>query len=39
MVLRRNLEQALKDLETRIKELEQNNEGLRLQFKNLEEKP
>ncbi|CAG8607276.1 2790_t:CDS:2 [Funneliformis mosseae] len=38
MVLRNNFEKTLRDLETRIKELEQSNEGLRSQFKYFEEK-
>ncbi|CAG8707058.1 11574_t:CDS:1, partial [Funneliformis mosseae] len=38
MVLKNNLEKNLKDLETRIKELEQSNEEFRSQFKYLEEK-
>ncbi|CAI2189041.1 7498_t:CDS:1, partial [Funneliformis geosporum] len=38
MVLKKNLEKYLNDLEMRIKELEQNNEALRSQFNNLEEK-
>ncbi|CAI2164880.1 340_t:CDS:2 [Funneliformis geosporum] len=38
MVLKKNLEKSLNDLEMRIKELEQSNEALRSQFKNLEEK-
>ncbi|CAI2166412.1 11146_t:CDS:2 [Funneliformis geosporum] len=38
MVIKNNIEKTLKDLETRIMDLEKNNEGLRLQFEYLEEK-
>ncbi|CAI2190392.1 19445_t:CDS:2 [Funneliformis geosporum] len=38
MVLKNNIERTLRDLESRIEELEQSNEGLCSQFKFLEEK-
>ncbi|CAG8564772.1 2564_t:CDS:2 [Funneliformis mosseae] len=38
MVIKNNLEKTLKDLETRIMELEQSNEGLRSRFEDIEEK-
>ncbi|CAG8479591.1 9323_t:CDS:2 [Funneliformis mosseae] len=38
MVLKNNLEKNLRDLETRIKELEQSNERICSQFNHLEEK-
>ncbi|CAI2188518.1 9796_t:CDS:2 [Funneliformis geosporum] len=38
MVIKNNLEKSVNNLEARIKELEQSNEGLRSQFKYLEER-
>ncbi|CAG8618919.1 16851_t:CDS:2 [Funneliformis mosseae] len=38
MVLKNNFEKSLKELETRIKELEQSNEGLRTKFEYFEAK-